>query len=704
MTFFEILPFISSGLAVGLGALAVVRRTRGLIQWAFLIGMMLLALESFAHGMSLRSILPSQIMAWQLARLAALTLIPGTWLLFSLAYSRGNYRRFIRTWLAVLGVAWGAPLVLIGVFRSQLILGVSEGAHVYQWILQLGWSGSALQLVHLLCCVLILMNLERTYRASVGTMRWRIKYMVLGLGLLFGVRFYTTSHTLLYSSVHSSLIEMDCIALLLGSVLIVRSLLREGLFNQDVYPSQSVLQYSLTGLLAGIYLLVVGVLAKIIASFGGDLAYPLQAFLVLLAVIVFATLLLSDKIRQFIKGFVSRHFRRPSYDYRLIWTTFTKRTASLHDQELFCREVVKWMSENFQALSATIWLMDDSRQSLAFGASTSIEETKIQPFPAFHEGLKQLLEALIKKPTPFAVNDADRGWAGVLMRHNPNFFKAVTNRMFVPIVSGEQLLGLMALGDRVNNQPYSVEDVDLLQCLGDQIAAHLLNIRLGGKLVEGKELEAFQAMSAFFVHDLKNTASTLSLMLENMPRHFEDPEFRDDALRGLAKSVDRINDLIGRLSMLRQELGLKRAPADPNAIVQTALREIGPWPEVKVEQALQPVPQLSVDAEQIRKVLTNFLVNAAQAVKPGGTVRVETTTRDGQVMIGIADDGCGMTPDFVSKSLFRPFQTTKKKGIGIGLFLSKRIVEAHGGSIEVESELGKGTCFRLLLPAQELKT
>jgi signal transduction histidine kinase len=93
-----------------------------------------------------------------------------------------------------------------------------------------------------------------------------------------------------------------------------------------------------------------------------------------------------------------------------------------------------------------------------------------------------------------------------------------------------------------------------------------------------------------------------------------------------------------------------------------------------------------------------LLLNAREALRPGGEVRVETNQSNGWAVLSVSDDGCGMTPAFLKTSLFRPFQTTKKKGLGIGMFQSKMIVEAHRGKIQVESEPGAGTTFRVMLP------
>jgi signal transduction histidine kinase len=113
------------------------------------------------------------------------------------------------------------------------------------------------------------------------------------------------------------------------------------------------------------------------------------------------------------------------------------------------------------------------------------------------------------------------------------------------------------------------------------------------------------------------------------------------------------------------------------------------------------MPPVPLDGEQVRKVLENLLLNANDALSEGGYVRVATLFRDGWAEISVSDDGCGMTQDFIDKRLFRPFQTTKMKGMGIGLFHSKTIVEAHGGRLEVKSAEGLGTVFRVYLPGKK---
>jgi putative PEP-CTERM system histidine kinase len=240
--------------------------------------------------------------------------------------------------------------------------------------------------------------------------------------------------------------------------------------------------------------------------------------------------------------------------------------------------------------------------------------------------------------------------------------------------------------------------MDMLGCVADHLTTRLLNVQFAQRLVQSKELEAFQAMATFFVHDLKNAAFTLNLMLQNLPRHFNDPAFREDALRGMGKTVDHMNRLIGRLGQLRHDLKLSLTSTDLSALVARCAEPLAANAPQTFAHDLPALPAAAADAEQLQKVVTNLILNAIEATPPDGEIRVRTFAQGPHVILEVADTGCGMSPEFLARQLFRPFQTTKKTGLGIGMFQSKMIVEAHGGRLTVASSPGRGTTFQVLLP------
>ena len=696
MSFGFLLSLFSALMAGGIALASACRAKPTVPHWSFAAGMAVLAFESFCFGLAGDGLLADTTAYWQSIALCAMSLLPGIWLLFSVTYSRGNYRQFLSKWGLALCASFLLPIGLVAGFRSQLV--VISPDNTGKWLLRLGTPGLALVLIFLLSSVLVVMNLETTFRASVGTMRWRIKFMVLGLGVLFAARAYTSSQLLLFHSIHPPLQQLNSGALLLACLLILRSLFRTGHFEVSVFPSQSVLHNSLTIFLAGAYLIIVGVLAKLVAFLGGDASFERKAFLVLVSLVLLTVLLLSDRVRLYTKRFVSRHFQRPLYDYRTVWRTFAESTAECVEQTDLCGRVVKLVSEIFQALSVSIWLIDEKKEKILFGASTSLSRADAGNLTLSPADAAEVISALSHHPDPIDIDSSNEVWAAALRRSHPYEFREGGNRACVPLIAAGDLLGILVLGDRVGGVTFSIQDFDLLKSASDQAAASLLNIELSHRLSQAKQLEAFQAMSAFFVHDLKNTASTLSLMLQNLPIHYQDPKFREDALRGISKTVDHINDLISRLTVLRHDLDVKASECDLNELISETLKGQDKIPGIELVKQFDQIPKVRVDRSQIQRVLTNLVLNAREALPCGGKIRIETSQRNGWAVLAVADNGCGMSPEFMSGSLFRPFSTTKKKGIGIGMFHCKMIVEAHHGRIEVESELGKGTAFRVLLP------
>ena len=665
--------------------------------------MIVLAAESSVSAMVFRDMPAGRAQFWHATWLQTKALLPGIWLCFSVTYSRGNYREFLDRSRVLLAVFLLLPIALAVVFRMQLtaLTPTPDGTALMIRYTSVAKILSGLLLIG---AVLILMNLERTLRAAVGTMQWRVKFVVLGLGLIFGARIYTRSQALLYSAETTTGAAIEAGALLLGCGFIAVGYLRGGFGEIDIYPSRAALHTSITVLLAGAYLFVVGVLAQLVARTSIVGSFQLQALLILLGIAVLAVLLLSDRLRQSIGSFISRHFQRPQHDFREIWSRFTQATGNLLEPAALCGAAARLTSETFNALSVSIWLWDRRVEKFTLSASTSDSSRELADVTDGMADASRIATGLSSLRDPFDLERSDADWAGPLRAISEPQFRTGGHRVCVPLRTGEQTLGFMILADRVNGVPYSAEEFELLGCVGDQLAAGLLNLRLTEEVVVGRELQAFQTMSTFFVHDLKNAASTLTLMLQNLPVHFHDPAFREDALRGIARTAERINQMITSLSVVREKLAVNPVEFDLNHALEEVLESLDAVPSLHVHRDLQPLPRVVADRGQVQSVITNLLLNARDAVAEKGTVTVQTAPRDGWVTVAVSDDGCGMSAEFLRESLFRPFCTTKKKGLGIGMFQSKMIVEAHGGRIQVTSDVGKGTTFRIFLPLSPAAT
>jgi len=698
MEYTTIISYVAASISLLLALFVLNRDRHSYVHRVFALGMGALAVEAFFTGRTANAIMLEDAAYWLGLRNYSTALVPGIWLLFSLSFSRSNYQELIARWKWVVLILFVTPFAIVAFGGHSFFIGRPILDASVLWVMRIGWLGYVFYLCVLAGAVLILMNLERTLRNSTGHLRWQIKFMILGIGCLFAVRIYTVSQTFLFHAVNLSVESMNNAAIIVAGVFIVKALIRTRLFNVNFYMSQTFIYNSITVLFVGLYLIAVGTLAILAQHFEWGYDIPFRAFFMLLALLGLVTLLFSDRLRRTAKRIISRHFQRPLYDYRKEWLKFTRSTASVTDITGLCDAVVRMVSTTFDTLSVTIWILDEQREGATLGASTVFTPGKSDEITKLQHEVAEFMRVSHQKNIPCDFDYLEDELPNELGTYNEEFFDNLRMRYCIPLITNERLLGVMMLGDRVGGSPLTVEDFDLLKTMSDQLAASLFCLILGDRLRQAKEMEAFQTMSAFFVHDLKNLASKLSLTMQNLPIHFDNPEFQRDALQSITQSVEKINLMSSRLTSLSQRIELNPITTDINEIVTSTLSSMDGSLGGKVKEVLQPSVKAMIDPEQIQKVLTNLILNADEATDEGATIVIATGINDGWVYFSVSDDGSGISEEFIEKSLFHPFRTTKQKGMGIGLYHSKTIVEAHNGKIEVESEEGKGTSFRVLLP------
>ncbi|HEU4710583.1 MAG TPA: ATP-binding protein [Pyrinomonadaceae bacterium] len=223
---------------------------------------------------------------------------------------------------------------------------------------------------------------------------------------------------------------------------------------------------------------------------------------------------------------------------------------------------------------------------------------------------------------------------------------------------------------------------------------------------ESRQFESFLRLSAMLTHDLKNAIEALSLTVSNMERHFDNPQFRTDAMRGLTDATNKLKAIVARLSKPMTSLsGEHKRPTNVDLvpILKRVCATTAEPLRVKhtIELRLPDNVFALVDQARIEEVAENLILNALEAMaKPGGTLTIEAGhTEGGLPMFAIGDTGPGMSKVFIENRLFRPFATTKKTGIGLGLYTCREVVLASGGTIDVHSVEGVGTTFRVVLPS-----
>jgi signal transduction histidine kinase len=223
---------------------------------------------------------------------------------------------------------------------------------------------------------------------------------------------------------------------------------------------------------------------------------------------------------------------------------------------------------------------------------------------------------------------------------------------------------------------------------------------------EQKQFESFARLSAVLTHDLKNQILSLSLLVSNMERKFDREGFREDALRTLSDSVANLQNLVAKLSDPRTPTKRIRERANITHLVERVIQRTAAQAANKYNVATELMPDIfaTVDGKAVERVIENLVINALEAMPDGGGLKVAAQQENGNAIIAVADTGKGMTDEFLRERLFQPFATTKKKGIGLGLYSCREIIEQHGGRIDVKSEVDLGTEFKVVLPLKTEET
>jgi signal transduction histidine kinase len=210
-------------------------------------------------------------------------------------------------------------------------------------------------------------------------------------------------------------------------------------------------------------------------------------------------------------------------------------------------------------------------------------------------------------------------------------------------------------------------------------------------------------------HDLKNAIESLSLIVSNMERHFDNPTFRADAMKSLNLAAKNLRSLVDRLSNPVNTLSgeYKRPrPVDLvpliNGVISMTAQQAG---ETHVETRLPASLFALVDGERVEKVIENLVLNALESMAgKSGTLTITAGPAENEkVFFSVGDTGGGMSKTFIENQLYRPFATTKKKGVGLGLYTCREFVRANGGTIAVDSREGAGTTFRVVLPSASIE-
>ena len=594
--------------------------------------------------------------------------------------------------LADLQPAWAvfacAVLLICGVAQQLAPVFGWPAAQVgrHAWLLQ----GLAMPL-------LALVLIEQLFRSLSDDARWHVKPLCLALGAQFAFAVYVQSDALMFGMVDADNLVARGFVHLLTVPLIALAALRSRELTTRIRLSQKAVFHSATLLIAGTYLLFMAAVGYYVRFFGGTWGRALQLALVCAALIALGFLAVSGSMRARLRVIIGKHLSGYRYDYREEWLRFTQALSAQDSPQAMGEQVIRGLANLVESPAGALWLREIGNASYSQTARWNLPDTRAQE-SADGELVRFLL---------------DSGWVVNLEEYRrqrdryhdlqlPDWLAQIGNAwLVVPLPVGKDLAGFVVLANPRTPLEVNWEVIDLLRTAGCQAAVFLTQMQASEALLEARKFDAFNRMSAFVVHDLKNIVTQLSLLLRNAERHRNKPEFQEDMLMTVANSVDRMRQLMAQLHADAAPSGRSCAVFLPEIIerIQVAKIKQGRSVETVVHDRLSTVGH----ADRLERVIGHLVQNALDATPPPGRVWISLARRGDRAALEVGDTGKGMSQDFVREKLFKPFQSTKQSGMGIGAYESSQYIRELGGDILVDSEVDHGTRITLQLPLHELR-
>lgn len=589
-----------------------------------------------------------------------------------------------------IGMRWMTPLAAAVVAFGLLALVFSA--------LQISVFGQPSRLVlfsAMASPVFALVLLEQVFRNVTEDSRWNIKPLGLGLLSAFLFDLYLFSEAVLFNRLDADALSIRGAVHTLVVPLLFLSMSRRSDWISKIHISPKAAFQTATLLMAGLYLLFISSVGYYVRYFGGEWGRALQLGLIFSALVALLVLGLSGAMRAKLRVFLGKNFFRYRFDYREEWLRFTRTLSAQNSPQEMGQQVIRGLADMLESPAGGLWMK--ARGDAAFSqtarwnlAQTLEKEDADSPLCRFmmSSGWVINLEEYRSYPRrygplklPVWLQELAQAW------------------LVVPLMVGDEMIGFCVLASARTRVDVNWEVNDLLKTAGRQAASFLAQMQATETLLEVRKFDAFNRMSAFVVHDLKNIVTQLSLMMKNAKRLGHNPEFQQDMLLTVENSLERMRQLMLQLREGATPPGTAFG-VDLGTLIQR-IETVAAGRGRKLEVQLSEPVVTRGHAERLERVIGHVVQNAFDATDPSGRVWVNLDRLSGQARIVVGDTGKGMSPEFIRDRLFKPFQTTKQAGMGIGAYESFQYVRELGGRIEVNSELGRGTTVELLLPLFE---
>ncbi|NQY62245.1 MAG: PEP-CTERM system histidine kinase PrsK [Alteromonadaceae bacterium] len=537
-----------------------------------------------------------------------------------------------------------------------------------------------------------LVMLEQLYRNAELKSRWALKPFVIALGTVFVFDFIMFAQASMLNQLDFNFWYIRSIIGAASVPFLLVSTRRMKDWSVNIFISRDVVFYSSMLLISGLYLLVMAFAGFVLNYFGGEWGINLSVVFLVMGSIVLAVLLITERLRREVKVFITKHFFANKYDYRFEWLKLIEKLEICESGDFYQTALNAIRSTMNIPTGIIVKKQNLGRYEIAYSKG-------IIPDHCLFSQLKNIEQFCQERNWIIDIREYEKFENSYLdLTIDSDIFAQFNISIIVPIVIGGNLYGFFLLSSPIaEKRLLNWEDRDLLSAISNQLSHYLSLNEANDKIAESKQFDAFNRMSAFLVHDLKNVQAQLTLISSNAKKHRDNPEFVDDAFETIESATARLDRVLTQLRN-KTVVETEHKKININELLETVVEQRNiDFP--KVELALEQPIEMFIEQETFSAVISHLIQNAQEATSGDGWVKIKVSFFDERLNIAIADNGCGMSKSFIAERLFKPFDTTKgNAGMGIGVFEAKQFIESLGGSIQVISFEDKGTSFHLSIP------
>lgn len=539
-------------------------------------------------------------------------------------------------------------------------------------------------------------RLEVFWRNLEPMRRWEHKLLVVACYLICCALIWACSYRLTYLQLVDDHFALLASLLALGWGMTAYAVGRHRLLNRKLFISRKIVYASVAPFILAVYLTGLGLVVLISQVLGWSIHTVVFMFLGAVGCVAAGLYWCSGQLRKKVHYFISTHFYVNKYEYRDEWLALSSALRGATSEADIIRALSQVLAECLYVSKVVIWL------ERAGGCYTSVRSGDGNPAPEaeFQPHENDPLIEYVRENGTFYLGERGYGerWEELAAIHGAMLRKAGVV-LITPIVAGDHVLGLIGIGEENTGGKFGLDDFDLLSAIGAQTASALLAARRADELIRLKEKQAFDTLSAFVLHDVKNAASMLSLVRTNAAEHIHDPEFQEDmldaidnALKRMGKVQEHLATFKGDIRPVCEEVELCSFMGD---VVEELLKKLT---GLRVTLVCTPSVSVALDKGIFSVVLENLLLNSLQAGGDGTEVVIEVSqTHEQELHVVLTDDGPGIAEGLLPERLFDPFQSTRGSGSGIGLWQARELLSAMGGTIRAENS-NPGARFFISLP------